>query len=99
MFPIEKPLRIRSRPHMAFVAKQPCFVCGARPVQVHHVQHAQPRGRGLKTGDQFTIGLCLTHHMAVHNFGSERKYWDSIGKDAIEYATSLWNASEANHGN
>lgn len=52
------------REHMALVAQLPCCICGARPVQVHHVimgRHAQ-----RKASDLETIPLCPLHHGKLH---------------------------------
>jgi hypothetical protein len=35
------PRRIRDRDHVKSVAKQPCLVCGRRPVDAHHMRFAQ----------------------------------------------------------
>ena len=60
-FPKEK--RIRDKAHLAFVANEPCLVCGRRPAQAHHIRFAQPRGLGLKVSDEFTVPLCNGHHV------------------------------------
>ena len=61
VFPKEK--RIRDKAHLAFVASQPCLVCGRRPAQAHHIRFAQPSALGLKVSDEFTVPLCNGHHI------------------------------------
>jgi len=56
-----KDRRLRSKDHLAFVAKQPCLVCGRRPAHAHHLRFAQPRAMGLKVSDEFTVPLCAGH--------------------------------------
>ena len=55
---ISEPKRVRSKAHLRFVATMPCVVCGMRPVEVHHLKYLQPRARGLKVSDEFTVPLC-----------------------------------------
>lgn len=91
-FPKEK--RLRDRAHLAFVASQPCLVCGRRPSQAHHLRFAQPRAMGLKVSDEFTLPLCNTHHDALHRTGDERAWWARHGIiEPLKYAARLWAAS------
>jgi hypothetical protein len=41
--PLAKPLRRRSKAHLAFVASQPCLICKVTPCDAHHLKIAQPR--------------------------------------------------------
>jgi hypothetical protein len=50
--------------HMTLVAQLPCVVCGAWPVQVHHVIHGRYGSR--KASDLDTIPLCRSCHDALH---------------------------------
>jgi len=91
---IPKEQRIRDRDHLAFVASQPCLVCGRRPAQAHHLRFAQPRAMGLKVSDEFALPLCNTHHDAVHRTGDERAWWARHGIiEPLKYADRLWAAS------
>jgi DNA recombination protein Rad52 len=91
---IGKEKRIRDRGHLAFVANQPCLVCGRRPAQAHHLKFAQPRGMSLKVSDEFTVPLCNTHHDALHRTGDERAWWARQGVvDPLKFAARLWAAS------
>ena len=76
-FPKEQ--RVRDKAHLAFVAKEPCLVCGRRPAQAHHIRFAQPRALGLKVSDEFTVPLCNGHHDSLHNTGDERAWWARHG--------------------
>ena len=55
--------------HMSLVAELGCAVCGARPVEVHHVICG--RFSGTRASDFDTIPLCLQHHrhgmLAIHS--------------------------------
>lgn len=56
-----KPLpTAEERRHLALVASLPCAVCGATPVEVHHLRSGQ--GMGQRSGHFRTIPLCPTHH-------------------------------------
>jgi len=100
--------RERSPAHMAFVATFPCLVCKSRPVTVHHLRHAQPIAKGLKSGDQWTVPLCPDHHQngpdAVHRWEAnggtrgEAGYWLAAGIDPMPIAEELWANSPARSG-
>jgi DNA recombination protein Rad52 len=96
-FPKEK--RIRDKAHLAFVAREPCLVCGRRPAQAHHIRFAQPRALGLKVSDEFTVPLCNGHHDSLHNTGDERAWWARHGIiDPLQIANRLWAASRHKTG-
>ena len=42
------------------VAKLPCLVCGAWPVEVHHVRH--DGRKGISKDDTLVVPLCAEHH-------------------------------------
>ena len=66
---IPKEKRIRDSEHLAFVASQPCLICGRRPAQAHHLRFAQPRAMAMKVSDEFTVPVCNTHHDQLHRSG------------------------------
>ena len=91
-FPKEK--RVRDKAHLAFVANEPCLVCGRRPAQAHHIRFAQPSALGLKVSDEFTVPLCNGHHDSLHHTGDERAWWARHGiLDPLKFASRLWEAS------
>jgi DNA recombination protein Rad52 len=91
---IPKETRIRDRDHLAFVARQPCLVCGRRPAQAHHLKFAQPRAMSLKVSDEYIVPLCNGHHDALHRSGDERAWWARHGIiDPLKFAARLWAAS------
>lgn len=61
--------RVEDPAYLAKVASLPCCVCGAQPVEVHHIRTGC--GMGQKAGDDQTIPLCPWHHRigpeAFHN--------------------------------
>lgn len=91
---IAKEKRIRDKAHLAFVASQPCLICGRRPAQAHHVKFAQSRSMSLKVSDEFTLPLCNTHHDQLHRSGDERAWWARHGFiDPLKITARLWAAS------
>jgi hypothetical protein len=85
-----EPRRIRDREHVRHITKQPCFVCGRRPSDPHHLRFAQCRVLGRKVSDEFTVPLCRTHHREVHRHGDERAWWQNTDIDPLTAARALW---------
>lgn len=73
-FPLKEPKRLRNKGHLRFVASHPCLICDRRPTQAHHIRFAQPRALGRKVSDEYTVPLCATHHMKLHQTGDEQ-HW------------------------
>lgn len=88
---LSEPRRVRSREHLAFVARRPCLVCGRTPSQAHHVRFAQPQALGIKVSDEFTVPLCNIHHFELHQTGDERAWWNEKKIDPLAVAQDLWN--------
>jgi hypothetical protein len=82
--------RFRDREHVRLVAKQPCLICGRRPVDAHHLRFAQSRALGRKVSDEFTVPLCRGHHREVHRCGDEAAWWQKAGIDPTVPARGLW---------
>jgi hypothetical protein len=94
--PNQKIPRIRSKPHMAYVASLPCIVCGWHEVQVHHLTCGrEAKARGLKASDSATLPTCAPCHTALHARGDERAFWHALGIDPIAAAERLWAESQA----
>jgi hypothetical protein len=85
-----KPLRHRDKEHRAFVAAQPCVVCGRQPCDAHHLRFAQPTALGRKVSDEFTVPLCRTHHRQLHRHGRERVFWTENKINPMPIAERLW---------
>lgn len=93
-FPLRKPIRHRSPDHLAYVRTFRCSVCELRPPSnAHHLTIAQPKARGLKSGDQFAVPLCDFHHRQLHDRGDERAWWEQFGIDPMKLAEDFWNQS------
>jgi hypothetical protein len=69
--PLPKPVRRRSKAHLAFVASQPCLVCKTAPCDAQHLKVALPRSLGRKVSDEFTVPLCRKHPQELHRHGNE----------------------------
>jgi hypothetical protein len=59
---LASPERQDGKAHMARVAKLPCLVCGARPVEVHH--------EGKPRSDMRCLPLCARHHRTEYGPGA-----------------------------
>ncbi len=90
---INAPKRIRDEPHLKYIASLPCLVCGRTPSQAHHLRFAQPRAMGKKVSDEWVVPLCVLHHRALHDVGSEETWWQEHKIDALTEAEKLWRLS------
>ena len=98
----DRPVRRRSPGHLARLKTLRCTIpyCAGWPVDPHHLTFAQPKARGLRAGDQYTVPLCrFRHHLAtsregVHATGNERRWWSDRGIDPVPIAERLWAESE-----
>jgi hypothetical protein len=91
VFPeIKKPIRKRSKAHLAFVASQPCVVCQKTPCDAHHLKIAQPKALGRKVSDEFTVPLCRVHHNELHRHGNEKNWWANLQIMPMPIAKELW---------
>jgi len=53
-------MSIQAKRHMGRVAGLPCCLCGAMPVEVHHIMEGRTPGR--RAPDWLTIPLCQECH-------------------------------------
>jgi hypothetical protein len=90
-----KPVRRRSKPHLVFVASQPCLICKGSPCDPHHLKISGPRSLGRKVSDEFTVPLCRTHHDALHRHGNEASWWTNMQVEPLSIAKALWQRSLA----
>jgi len=90
--PLEKSIRRRSKAHLAFVASQPCLICGAVPCDAHHLKVARPKSLGRKVSDEFTVPLCRNHHQELHRYGNEANWWANMKISPLSIAAELWAA-------
>ena len=81
--------RLRDSKYLDYVRKRGCVICGGE-AQAHHLQRAQPRAMGRKTGDQYTVPLCPAHHFELHDLGDETLFWALQGIDVMEYSEALF---------
>jgi hypothetical protein len=90
--PLEKPIRKRSKAHLAFVASQPCLICKGTPCDAHHLKIARRRSLGRKVSDEFTVPLCRKHHQELHRHGNEANWWANMQVSPLSIAAELWSA-------
>lgn len=58
-------MTIAAKRHMERIAGLPCCLCGAMPVEVHHILEGRIKGR--KCSDWTTIPVCPDCHRGSHN--------------------------------
>lgn len=61
--------------HLRYVRTLACFICGIKPVEVHHTLFPErtSRGMGRKAGDDEVVPVCAEHHRQAHR---GRKSWN-----------------------
>lgn len=60
---------------MEKVASLDCIICGARPVELHHIREGQ--GASQRAQDTLTVPLCPEHHQGasgIHGLGRKGFY-------------------------
>ena len=88
----DDPFRLRDVRYLAYVRGKPCLVCGS-PADAHHIQFAQPRGLGRKTGDQYAVPVCRRHHVDLHTGGvGEKTWWALQGINPVTWAEQTYAA-------
>jgi hypothetical protein len=91
---LPEPRRVRDPAHLRFIGSLPCLVCGRTPSHAHHLRFAQPRAMGSKVSDEWAIPLCVTHHRALHDVGSEETWCAERGIGVKAEAECLWQESQ-----
>lgn len=51
-----------SKKHLNRVAQLPCAICGAQPVEVHHMREGDAAGASQRASDWLVIPLCPDCH-------------------------------------
>lgn len=93
---LPKEVRLRSERHLKFVARfHYCVACRrTQPsvaIHAHHLMFAQPRAKSLKSGDNFTVPLCVECHADLHADGDEEGWWKRrVEFDPIVVAETFW---------
>lgn len=87
--------------HLAFIARLPCIVCGAEPVECAHVRMGDyERGKfqalARKPSDAWVVPLCPSCHRngpAAQHQGGERLFWRRHHIDPLKIAAMLFEVS------
>jgi hypothetical protein len=87
---LNKPIRRRSKAHLAHVRAQARVICQRQPCDAHHVKFAEPRAMGRKVSDEFTVPMCRDHHTDLHRHGNEMAWWTNLGISPLKLAKDFW---------
>ena len=71
--------------HMGRVAALPCAICGAMPVEVHHLREGQ--GASQRAADTLVLPLCVAHHRGasgIHGLG-RKGFYARYKKSELDY--------------
>lgn len=91
----------KHKAHLAFIARLPCVICHAEPVECAHIRMGDfERGKfqalAKKPSDAWVVPLCPSCHRngpgAQHSMG-ERNFWERHHVDPLKIATLLFEAS------
>lgn len=65
---IPKQKAFRSKTYLKWIRTLPCYCCGSKESEAHHVigLHWGLSGMGQKAPDTFCMPLCRRHHNEVH---------------------------------
>ncbi len=86
-----KTERVRDKKYLAHVRQLPCLACRTHWCgDAHHITYAEPNAMGMKVGDNWVVPLCRSCHQMLHANGNERKYWEIVDRDPIEWAERFW---------
>lgn len=69
--------------HMGRVAELPCCICGAQPVELHHILEGRTPGR--RSPDWTVIPTCPDcHRGAINGIHGQRRMWDVTKKTELQ---------------
>lgn len=69
--------------HLSRLAAMPCALCGAVPVEIHHLLEGRIKGR--KSGHFTAIPLCPDCHRGSGNgIHGQRRLWNVLKKTELE---------------
>jgi hypothetical protein len=87
-FPLRKPERFESRPHLQFVRNHHCVVSGCwKTPQANHIVFEGQGRIGSKVADYQAAPFCFGHHEQYHRIGREafeRKYGLNLAQIVID---------------
>ena len=98
----KKPKQYKNKGHLNFIHEQNCCLRNCKDclgqVQAHHLLKPWDgvRGMGMKASDKNVVPLCLRHHIMLHKFGNEFKFFEQMTGDSDygrKVAEKYWNQS------
>jgi hypothetical protein len=85
--------------HIEWLHTFSCYVCGRRPVEVHHTLWPvkTSRGAGRRAGDDEAVPMCPEHHAQLHR--APKSWKIKYGEQERELMDELWGKSPFNPDN
>ena len=68
--------------HLALIHDIPCGLCGAVPVEAHHILAGRTPGR--KSPDALAIPLCVDCHRGQNGIHGDRNMWRIMKKSELD---------------
>jgi len=97
--------RAKANKYLTYIRSLPCRLCGTyQGIQAAHIRFSDFRfekrecGKQERPDDKWTTPLCGTCHDAQHDFGCERKFWESLKIDIAHEADQRFKHWEAYGG-
>lgn len=88
---------VKDKKFMQWVCdSHPCYVCNLEArlnyhqIQFHHLQGKHRIGAMIRD-DSTGIPICFQHHQDLTFKYGERKFWEMLGVDPLNYAQELYN--------
>jgi len=85
-------MRSAEKRYMDRVASLPCSICGAEPVQLHHVREGQ--GMAQRAQNWLVIPLCPDCHTGSRGIHGDKSVLRQIKKDEMDLLA--WTIGELN---
>lgn len=71
-----------SKQHLSRVHELPCGLCGASPVEAHHILEGRTPGR--RSPDVLAIPLCVDCHRGDNGIHGRKVLWDIYRKSELD---------------
>ena len=96
---LQKTKQYKNNSYLNHIRSFNCLVCSSECVDAHHMRGIERAGMGMRrSGDQWSVPLCRTHHVESHMYGDEQMWWATKGTNAKQWAENKFKEWSKNHG-